>query len=126
MTLYNVHIYREVHLTYESIEADTAHTAVVIALDKSVAAADDIDDCDGEAFIATIDIAGDDAQESAVTIDFEPERRRQAVRDLLEALRGCLFALDEHEDGFGPSKQTAIKRARAAITKATAQDRDWR
>ena len=42
-----------------------------------------------------------------------------AVGDLLEALKGCLFALDKNLHGCGPSKTQAIAAATAAIAKAT-------
>ena len=39
---------------------------------------------------------------------------------MLAALEGALYALDENRDGSGPSKQTAIDQALAAIADATA------
>jgi hypothetical protein len=41
-----------------------------------------------------------------------------AAPKLLAALRGTLYALDENIDGPGPSKQTAIAEAHAAIDEA--------
>jgi hypothetical protein len=41
------------------------------------------------------------------------------VGELLEALKGCLFALDKNLDGYGPSKAQAIATATATIAKAT-------
>jgi hypothetical protein len=90
MTHYNIHLYREVRLTYESIEADTAHAAAAIALDKSAGAADDIDDCDGEVFAALVDVAGDQQHNQSVTIDYEAERLRKSAAQLLEALVAVL------------------------------------
>jgi hypothetical protein len=42
------------------------------------------------------------------------------VAKLLAALQGCLFVLDESQDGWGPSKAQAIAAATAALAKATA------
>jgi hypothetical protein len=120
MTLYNVHMDREVHLTYESIEADTAYAAADIALDRSVGAADDIDDCAGESFAAVIDVASDDQFEQFVTIEFEAERLRKAAPDMLDALREFI-AVDELANECGEWKWESLDRAfsmaRAAIAK---------
>jgi hypothetical protein len=117
MTLYNVHLYREVHLTYESIEADTAEAAAAIAIDQSVGAADDIDDCDGETFVAVIDEAGDDQYQQSVTIDFEGERLRKAAPELLAA---CQMVVDRWERG---DLAEAVRACSVAIAKATEEGR---
>jgi hypothetical protein len=83
MTHYIVRLYREVHLTYEDIEAETPEAAAAIACDQSPAAADDIDDCGGETFAALVDVAGDEDYEQSVMIDFEGERLRKAAPELL-------------------------------------------
>ena len=90
MTLYDVHINREVRLVFESIEADSHEAAAAIACDKHPAAADDIDTCDGETFAAQVEVAGD---EDSVTIDFEAGRLRKAAPKLLAALRDADEAL---------------------------------
>jgi hypothetical protein len=118
MTLYNVHIYREMRLFFPGIQAGTPDEAAKIAADKQTADADYTEDCDGESLAALIDVQGDDDFSQSVTIDFEHEQLRKAAPELLAALKGCLFVLDGNEDGDGPSKQTAIKDARAAIAKA--------
>jgi hypothetical protein len=121
MTFYNVHLYREIRLTYESIDADTAHAAAAIALDMSVGAADDIDDCDGESFAALVDVAGDENFGQSVAIDFESERLRKAAPDLLEALEWITRCLRMK----GPAGTTAyiigddrMAKAHAAVAKA--------
>jgi hypothetical protein len=123
MTLYNVHLYREVHLAYESIEADTAHAALAIAIDKSVGAADDIDDCAGEAFVAIIDVAGDDQHARSVSIEFDAGRLRKAAPDMLDALRQFISMAElanECGEWKWESLEHAFDMARAAIAKATA------
>jgi len=87
MTTYNVHIYREMRLTFEGIEADTPETAANIARDKATGDADDIDDCEGESFYACVDVKGDADYEQSRWIDFEPERERKAAPKLLAALK---------------------------------------
>jgi hypothetical protein len=123
MTLYTVHLYREMRLTFERVEADTPEAAAAIARDRLTEDADDIEDCDGEGLGALVDVVGDDRYEQSVMLDFEGERLRKAAPELLKALEGCLFALDENAEGFGPSKAQAITAARAAIAKATEEGR---
>src|SRR5262249_35138852 len=60
VTLYNVHLYREMRLKFERIEADTPEAAAAIARDKLTTDADNIDDCEGETFSALVDVIGDD------------------------------------------------------------------
>jgi hypothetical protein len=123
MTLHNVHLYREVHLTYESIDAYTAQAAAAIAIDRSVGAADDIDDCAGETFVAIIDVAGDDRHERTLNIEFEAERLLKAAPDMLDALREFI-SMQELADECGEWKweslEHAFDMARAAVVKATA------
>lgn len=73
MTIYNVHIYREMRLTYERIEADSPEAAALIARDRLSEDADDIEDCDGEDLGALIDVVGDEDHEQSVSIDFESD-----------------------------------------------------
>jgi hypothetical protein len=120
MTLYNVRIDREVQLVFESIEAESHEEAAATASDMHPGAADDIESCDGQTFSAQVDVAGGDDSGKSLTIEFEPERLRKAAPKLLAALEGALYALDENRDGSGPSKQTVIANAVAAIVEAKA------
>ena len=45
MTIYNIHIYREMRLVYGGIEADSQEAAAAIARDKPTDQADSIEDC---------------------------------------------------------------------------------
>ena len=45
--IYNVHIYREMRLKFDGIEATTPEAAAEIARDKPTDQADEIDDCEG-------------------------------------------------------------------------------
>jgi hypothetical protein len=60
MTLYNVHIYREMRLYFPRIEAATPEEAANIAGDKPTDNAECIEDCDGDNLAALIDVVGDD------------------------------------------------------------------
>ncbi|MHC5536786.1 hypothetical protein ACYOEI_00765 [Singulisphaera rosea] len=83
MTLFNVHIYREMRLSFEGIEADSPEAAATIAHERPTGDADGIDDCDGEDLGALVDVVGDETFEQSVIIDFAAERLRKAAPDLL-------------------------------------------
>lgn len=78
MTLYNVHIYREMRLLFTEIEAESPETAAAIAGDKLTSEAAEIDECDGRTFAALVDEIGDSEYERSVMIDFEQDRLREA------------------------------------------------
>jgi hypothetical protein len=122
MTLYNVHLYREMRLFYPGIEAATPEDAARIAADMLTEDAECIEGCDGENLAALIDVAGDHQYEHSVTIDFEAERLRKAAPDMLDALREFI-AVDELANECGEWKweslEHAFDMARAAIAKAT-------
>jgi hypothetical protein len=135
MTIYNVHIYREMRLFFPGIEAATPETAAQIAADKLTTDAEYTEDCDGENLAAMIDVVVDDDFSRTVTIDFEVERLRKAAPMLLAALEGIIFyaeneafALEKHRDRSEAAAEaekawSAIEAARAAITAATAERR---
>lgn len=141
MTRYNVHIYREMRLTYIDIEADTPEAAAALASDKPTDAADNIDDCEGENLGAVVDLVGDEDYSRSVTIDFEAERLRKAAPAMLASLRAVLpYAENENQslyecwkrDGDEAVKQVldacenAIDQAHTAIVEATDGDPPWR
>ncbi|CAN5142092.1 hypothetical protein BH10PLA2_BH10PLA2_34790 [soil metagenome] len=80
MTMFTVHIYREMRLTFREIEAKDQDDAARIAHDLSLKAADELDECDGETFAALVNFDGDDDYELSRIIDFEGERLRKAAR----------------------------------------------
>jgi hypothetical protein len=130
MTLYNVHIYREMRLYFPGIEAGTFEEAAKIAGDKPTDAAEYTEDCDGETLAAMIDLVGDDQYEKSVTIDFKPERLRKAAQQLLEAL---FYLLEQTIDmdlkygiGLSEGEEEARVKSLAAIANATADVSDRR
>lgn len=122
MTIYNVHIYREMRLFFDGIEADTPEAAAAIARDGLAEDADAIDECDGEDFAALVDMQGDTDFERSVTIDFAPERRRKAAPALLAALEELLAHLEDLGGEFSICDEIARssygKAAGAAIAEA--------
>jgi hypothetical protein len=116
MTMYNVHIYREMRVYFPSIEAATAEEAAKIAGDKPTDAAEYTEDCDGETLAAMIDVVGDDDFSQTVTIDFEPELLRKAALNLLAALKAASDWIDAQIFAQRSEIQAAVQ---AAIAKAT-------
>jgi len=93
MTLYNVHVYREMRLFFPGVEAATPDEAARIGANKPTADAEYTEDCDGETLAALVDVVGDDEFEHSVTIDFDHERMRKAATELLETLTAVKAAL---------------------------------
>jgi hypothetical protein len=122
MTLYNVHIYREMRLVYEGVEAETHEAAATIARDKPTGDADGIDDCEGESFSALVDVQGDEDYAQSRMIDFETERQRKAARKLLAALESLADQADEDcpEEHRSRHFRDALEEARDAIADAEA------
>jgi hypothetical protein len=113
MTLYTVHLYREMRLLFERIEAETPEAAAAIARDRLTEDADDIEDCDGEDLGALVDVVGDDQYEQSVMIDFEDDRLRKAAPELLAA---CQMVVDRWERGDLAEAARACSAAIASIT----------
>jgi hypothetical protein len=116
MTIYNVHIFREMKLRFDGIEAETPEGAAAIARDK-LTQADDLDDCDGETFSALVDVHGDEEYEKTRLIDFEAERARKAVPTLLAACRWMMSELCVAWDE--PAEIAIPEHFRATIAEAT-------
>lgn len=83
---YDVHLYREMRLLFEGIEAGSHEQAAAIAGQRSHEEADFIDDCHGEDFAALVDVTGDESYEQSRFIAFDAERLRQAAPKLLKML----------------------------------------
>ena len=113
MTLYNVHLYREMRLLFERIEAETPEAAAAIARDRLTEDADDIEDCDGDTFAALVDVVGDDQYEHSKIIDFGDERLRKAAPELLAA---CRMVVDRWERGDLAEAARACSAAIASVT----------
>jgi hypothetical protein len=114
MTIYNVHIYREMRLLFGNIEAESLEAAASIARLRPTDEADSIDDCDGETFYACVDVQGDEEYEQSRWIDFESERLRMAAPALLTA---CRMVVDRWERG---DLAEAARACSAAIAAAEA------
>lgn len=126
MTIYNVHIYREMKLLFMHVEAATPEEAAELA--KPLTLNDTlyehcVEECEGETFAAVIDVVGDEDFSRSVDIDFEAERTRKAAPKVLEALRVCegyvLWAYDHGADeGATDAALTFIRTVIAAADAA--------
>jgi hypothetical protein len=127
-----IHIYREMRLVFEGIEAATPEAAAAIAAGKPTDEAADIADCEGENLAALVDVVGDEEYRQSVTIDFEPERHRKAASKLLALLKALLpyaegeaYSLEKLKDSPEAEAEAekawkAVEAAQAAIAEAEA------
>ena len=123
MTIYNVHIYREMRLYFPGIDAATPEEAALIAADKLTADADYTEDCDGKNLAALVDVVGDDQFDHSVTIDFEHERIRKAALGLLGAIPPLIGLVHHLLPAHAQSDSTLdnfpeVIQARAALARA--------
>jgi hypothetical protein len=118
MRKYNVHIYREMRLVYQGIEADSPQAAAAIAREKPTGDADEIDDCEGETLSALVDVAGDTEYEQSEMIDFEGERVRKAAPALMTALESIVDYAENEASSLESLKDSPEAEAEA--------ERAWR
>ena len=90
MTRYNVHIYREMKLRFDGIEAASPEAAANIARDGLTEDADDINDCEGDTIAAIVDVVGEEDFTRSRLIDFDQpgDARRKAT--VVVTVRGGL------------------------------------
>ena len=119
MTIYNVHIYRELRLVYSGIEADTHEAAAAIARDRDTEEADSIDDCDGDTFAALVDVEGDEDYTESRDIAFEAERERKAVPKMRSALEAVVAALAYYPRWLESMPAHLQELAEAVLAEAT-------
>ncbi len=107
--LFDVHIYREMRLRFDVIEAETHEAAAEIARNLPLKMADDVDECDGETFYACVDVQGDDEYERSRWIDFADERLRVAAPKLLAACKTALAAMEAELETEDPQARIQIE-----------------
>lgn len=94
-TLFHVHLYRVMCLSYGGIAADSPESAAAIARERPSEDADSLDDCDGESLAALVDTAGDELHERSVLIDLTAGQEPPSTTELSRALRSLLDATGE-------------------------------
>lgn len=125
MTLYNVHIYREMRVFFPSIEAVTPEEAARVASDMLTEDAEYTEDCQGENLAALVDVVGDDEFQHSVAIDFDHERIRKAAPRLLEAIPPLIGLVHRLLPEHAQSDSTLdnlpeVIQARAALARVAA------
>jgi hypothetical protein len=118
MSLYTVHLYREMRHTYRGIEAESPEAAAAIARQQTRELSDyenSVEDCVGGTFAALVDIAGDEDYRHSQMIEYEPERARKAANLLLEALKEALPILE--------ARATTIRLMSGGICRSEAYDK---
>jgi hypothetical protein len=122
MTLYHVHIYREMRLYFPDIEAATPEAAARLADARPTGEAEYIEDCEGQSLSALVDVASDDDFSRSVVIDFAPERRRKLADELVAALDYLLQQTVDMDLKYGigltEGEEEARARALAVIARA--------
>jgi hypothetical protein len=91
MPKFRVHVYREMRIVFDNIEAHAPHAAAELAASKQFDDRDDFDDCEGATLAALVDEEG---QEDGTLIDFENGRLLRAAPKLLKALANLLPEID--------------------------------
>ena len=114
MPIYNVHVYREMRLRFDDVEAAGPEEAAGKARDMHFDDAADWGDCEGESLAALVDLRGDEAFLESRVIDFEPGRLLKAAPALLEACRWMTRELCTAWD----EPEAIPERFRAAIDSA--------
>lgn len=118
MALYNVHLYREMRLFFQDIEAETPEAAAATARAKPTPDADYVEDCHGLDLAALVDVAGDEEFLQSVTIDFEAERIRKAAPMLLAALQAIV--------DYAENEATSLESLNDDPETAAEADRAWK
>ena len=122
MTVYNVHLYREMRLLFLDIEAESPEEAAEACRElPDEAACGPAEPCQGEAFAALVDVQGDSDYVQSVTIDFEAERIRKAAPKLLATLEHFYNIMHDYESSRNKGYvQQAMQDAKAVIAEAKA------
>ena len=119
---YRVHIYREMRLVFDDIEAESPQKAALIAGEKQFDECDEWSDCEGENLSALVDHAPDEG----TLIDFEAGRLLDAGAKLIAVLNKLLFEVDsdiqQRQSGGNDEDWTSLKalsdEAHASIREA--------
>jgi hypothetical protein len=121
MTIYNVHIYREMRLYFPGIQAESHEAAARIAAEKCTDEADDVEDCQGENLTALVDVQGDGEYLQTQIIDFEPTLLRDHAEELLRAVEALTEKADDLEAaiaGVTDQFENEVAGLSAAVTTA--------
>jgi hypothetical protein len=118
MTLYTVHLYREMKLFFPGIEAETHDAAAEFARQQPTDKAHRIEDCDGHDHAALVDVDVDGDEDHSLTrlIDFPTSDGPlyQAITNLISDTNDLIAAIEGTTDQFEPE----VARLKEAVTRA--------
>ncbi len=91
MTIYTVHVYREMRLVFPGIEAATPEEAARLAAAKPTYSSDDIEDCEGLTYSALVDVQGgqDHADSRTVRLRADGGEIEQAHASVTNRMRAA-------------------------------------
>lgn len=123
MPKYRVHVYREMRLVFDDIEAASAEKAAFIAGEKHFDDCKEWSDCEGENLSALVDYA----PHEGILIDFEAGRLRTHCPKLIAVLKKLLPEIDseieQRQTGGNDEDWMALKNlsdeAHAVLREAT-------
>jgi hypothetical protein len=124
MPKYKVHVYREMRIVFDNIEADSVEAAAKVAAIKHFDERDDFSDCEGVNLSALVDQQG---EPDGTLIDFEDGRMLRVSEKLLATVRKLLPEIDaeveQREHGGNAEDWNALKclsdEAHAVVREAT-------
>ena len=103
MTIYTVHLYREMRLVYRDIEAGTPQEAARFASAKATDDAETADDCEGLAFSSLVDPEGGDPSDESRLVflradggEIEPAPERVTNRTRAAWAEACVSVFMQH------------------------------
>jgi hypothetical protein len=115
MPKYRVHLYREMRIVFDNIEAHSAQAAAELASERHFDDRDDFSDCEGVNLAALVDEEG---HTDGTLIDFEDGRKLRAsesllssLKDILSRFRSCIGGGNGKIEG----DDVAIRRAEGVI-----------
>ncbi len=112
LTTFTVHVYREMRLRFDDIEAESPEQAAELARERHFDEAADWSDCEGESLAALVDVHGDEEYAQSRVIDFEPGRLLKTAPKLLSAAE-AVIASWEHGDLAAAVRELAEAVAQA-------------
>ena len=125
LTRYTVHVYREMRVKFEGIEAASPEEAADQARDLPTELAREFVDCEGEDFCTLVDVLGDEDYAQSRIIDCGGERNRKvacvmrvALGRLVTAADSLAAAIDGATDQFADETtqlESALRSARDAL-----------
>jgi hypothetical protein len=121
MPTYHVHVYREMRVKFNGIEAESPEKAASVASGRCTEQADEVEDCQGMDLSALVDLQGDEEFTESRVVDFRDLKRLAASKEMLTALEEALAALNTVPRFKVPSLDTDSYKVAALCDRAIAK-----